>query len=723
MSNSHETTCALLLTELQKIWNEVGEADDEKEKMLFQIEQECMEVYRRKIGDASKWKARLQREVALAESEIASICSALGEQPPLRGKRVYVNLKEEVQGVSPLLEEMRRRREERKRLFVDVVDGLRDLSFEIFGSAEDDMCRLVVEGADLSVKKLEELQRRLCELQDEKSRRLRQVVGHVETLKSLCGVLGMDLKRTLHEIHPTLDDSYGAKDLTDDTIKRLVTAIENLRQVKMHRIDKLQDLATSLLELWDLMDTPLEEQQMFHKVTQHVAASESEFTEPNMLSEDIISHVKEEVSRLEQLKSSKVKEIVLKKRIELEEICKKTHMVIDTLLDGRYSIEAVGSGEMDPIHLLEDIDLEIVKAKEVAFSRKDILDKVEKWLSACEEECWLEEYNRDDNRYNAGRGAHLILKRAEKARAVVNKIPAIVETLTSKITAWEEEKGKHFVFDGGRLLSRLEDYNDLRQAKELERLRQRDQKKSQVQRITEQEARFGSKPSPLQSAKKISRPSIGGASNRKLSLGGGMLQNLKAEKPSPLVQPNRKGAFSNQNSSLRYQQYGCAAPQSSGRRCSEIPGPFAKKQSFTTAKEGLTESRFARKPLSPVPLTMSSNVNIANFLEDQKTTQSDEPKLLIKAPAGSPSNLISTGDIKNQMITPARGPKTNCIADGENRTPERMPIPVPATPLTSAPMMVAFTPATPHVRAMKNITERVEYSFEEVRAGFICLRS
>ncbi|KAJ4822425.1 hypothetical protein Tsubulata_034201 [Turnera subulata] len=69
---------------------------------------------------------------------------------------------------------MRRWREERKRLFVDVVDGLRDLSFEIFGSAEDDMCRLVVEGADLSVKKLEELQRRLCELQDEKSRRLRQ---------------------------------------------------------------------------------------------------------------------------------------------------------------------------------------------------------------------------------------------------------------------------------------------------------------------------------------------------------------------------------------------------------------------------------------------------------------------------------------------------------------------------------------------------------------------
>lgn len=35
--------------------------------------------------------------------------------------------------------------------------------------------------------------------------------------------------------------------------------------------------------------------------------------------------------------------------------------------------------------------------------------------------CWIVE--QDDNRYNASRGAHLNLKRAEKARILVNKIP------------------------------------------------------------------------------------------------------------------------------------------------------------------------------------------------------------------------------------------------------------------------------------------------------------
>jgi len=39
------------------------------------------------------------------------------------------------------------------------------------------------------------------------------------------------------------------------------------------------------------MDTPVEEQQVFHKVTCNIAASEDEMTEPNMLSEDFIQSV------------------------------------------------------------------------------------------------------------------------------------------------------------------------------------------------------------------------------------------------------------------------------------------------------------------------------------------------------------------------------------------------------------------------------------------------
>lgn len=40
------------------------------------------------------------------------------------------------------------------------------------------------------------------------------------------------------------------------------------------------------------------------------------------------------------------------------------------------------------------MDDQIAKAQEQAQSRKDILDKVEKWKHASEEEIWLNEYER-----------------------------------------------------------------------------------------------------------------------------------------------------------------------------------------------------------------------------------------------------------------------------------------------------------------------------------------
>lgn len=58
-----------------------------------------------------------------------------------------------------------------------------------------------------------------------------------------------------------------------------------------------------------------------------------------------------------------------------------------------------------------------------------------------------------------------------------------------------------------------------------------DMKKLQGQMIAEQEALYGSKPSPSkpQSVKKGSRMSTGGAASRRVSLGGAMLQTPKPD--------------------------------------------------------------------------------------------------------------------------------------------------------------------------------------------------
>lgn len=52
------------------------------------------------------------------------------------------------------------------------------------------------------------------------------------------------------------------------------------------------------------------------------------------------------------------------------------------------------AGTVDPACVLEQIERQVAHVKEEALSRKEILEKVEKWLAACDEESWLEEYNR-----------------------------------------------------------------------------------------------------------------------------------------------------------------------------------------------------------------------------------------------------------------------------------------------------------------------------------------
>ena len=101
-----------------------------------------------------------------------------------------------------------------------------------------------------------------------------------------------------------------------------------------------------------------------------------------------------EVERLDQLKASRMKEIAFKRQAELEEIFARAHIEIDPEVARAKIMALIDSGDIEPSELLADMDNQIARAKEEAFSRRDILDKVEKWMSACEEESWLEDYNR-----------------------------------------------------------------------------------------------------------------------------------------------------------------------------------------------------------------------------------------------------------------------------------------------------------------------------------------
>jgi len=527
-----ETSCGSLLQELQQIWDEVGESDAERDRMLLQLEQECLDVYKRKVDQATRSRARLLQTLADSRAELTNLLSALGEHS-FHGlpEKPIGTLKEQLAAITPALEQLWQQKEERIKQFLDVQVQIQRICGEIAGKLQLNEATSTpkVDDQDLSLKKFDEFHLQFQELQREKSDRLHKVLDYVNTVRDLCAVLGMDFFNIITEVHPSLGDSVGiqSKSISNDTLARLARTVQSLKGEKKQRLQKLQELATSLTELWNLMDTPMDEQNLFDHVTCNISASVDEVTVPGALAIDIIEQAEVEVERLDQLKASKMKELVLKKQVELEEIYRRAHMEVDSESAQEKLTSLIDSGNIDPSELLASMDDQISKAKEEAFSRKEIMEKVEKWMSACEEESWLEDYSRDDNRYNSSRGAHINLKRAERARVIVNKIPALVDTLIAKARAWEEERTTTFLYDGVPLLAMLDEYTMLRHEREDEKRRLRDQKRFHEQLTTEQETLFGSRPSPNRplSSKKGAGPRANGSSssgtplNRRLSLG------------------------------------------------------------------------------------------------------------------------------------------------------------------------------------------------------------
>lgn len=498
------SNCNVLLKELQQIWNEIGESEAEKDRMLLELERECFEVYRRKVEEAANAKARLHQSVAAKEAEIATLMATLGElnvHSPIQTEKTAASLKQKLASVTPLLEDLRMKKDERMKQFSDLRAQIEKINGEISGyiSQSDTMMNsLTLEEQDLSMRKLSEYQTHLQTLQKDKSTRLNKVLEHVNEVHLLCGVLGMDFSQVVSDVHPSLHRTgqEQSTNISDSTLDGLEQAIHKLKTERKLRILKMKDILTSLFELWNLMDSPTEEKIAFSRVIPILRLSESEVTDPGVLSKEMIEQASAEVEKLTNLKASRMKELVMKKRLELEEICRITHIEPDVSTSAEKSNAMIDSGLVDPSELLSNIETHIAKANEEAMSRKEILERIDRWLSACEEENWLEDYNLDHNRYSAGRGVHINLKRAERARITVTKIPAMVDNLVNRTLVWEEQRRKMFMYDGVRLVSILEDYKLTRKQREEDKRRHRDQKKIQDLLLTERELMYGSKPSP-----------------------------------------------------------------------------------------------------------------------------------------------------------------------------------------------------------------------------------
>jgi protein regulator of cytokinesis 1 len=82
---THVLCCRVLwfdrcMWKLQQLWGEIGKSREERERMVHELEAECMRVYRRKVDEATGERALLHQSLAASEAEIAALTAALGAE-------------------------------------------------------------------------------------------------------------------------------------------------------------------------------------------------------------------------------------------------------------------------------------------------------------------------------------------------------------------------------------------------------------------------------------------------------------------------------------------------------------------------------------------------------------------------------------------------------------------------------------------------------------------
>uniref|UniRef100_M1CVV0 PLE n=1 Tax=Solanum tuberosum TaxID=4113 RepID=M1CVV0_SOLTU len=321
-----------------------------------------MEVYRRKVEEAANAKSRLHQSVAAKEAELATLMAALGEHnvnSPIQSEKMSASLKEQLGLIMPLVDDLKAKKDERVKQFADIKTQIEKITSEISGSCNivNSFSTLNLEEHDLSTRKLSECQSHLRALQKEKSVRVQRVLDSVNEVHTLCGVLGLDFGETVSNVHPSLHETSMGQytNISDSTLEGLDQAILKLKTERKVRYQKLKDVAGSLFELWKLMDTTREERRKLSRIISFLDISESKVVEPGALTLEVIQQVSAEVGRLTKLKASRMKELVMKRRAELEDLCCKTHIQPDSSTAADKSSAMIDSGKMSDLDSLSTL--------------------------------------------------------------------------------------------------------------------------------------------------------------------------------------------------------------------------------------------------------------------------------------------------------------------------------------------------------------------------------
>jgi len=555
LNDGGEKEASTMLFEMDQVWDAIGCSEEDRSGMLHEIGHRVLAVYTTALKEAEAARDSLQREIAEARAGIAKVHEQLGEgdafdldavcpRSPVdkRGKKLA--LKAQLEALEPYVKDAAGKKSERLAVLVDVRESVRVLHEQLGDGLETE--EVDPDHGDISKARLEVFTVSLHEAQAEKEYRCGQVGSVLRELHSASGALGVDAKAVAEGVDPSFGEFLPqalAKEplrgvcVHSKRIKALKDVKNEMRLVEKRNRERLGTMCVRLQHLWRLLDSPVSDLKPVAAALRlggdldalRTAGWEGDLEiavqQASNFSDATLEGVAEALDRLEAAKNGRMREVVARRREDLaalEAECHLTPCVFSKQIDDEHA--NFGEGDLDTV------EARIAVVQEELQRRAPIFEQIDRLRKTLEERDWVREWEVSGEKF--GRGAHVMLKRAERANKMVAALPKLIGKLRKEIGAWEEEQGTDLLYDGTRYLATLQAVEDDEAAWEEEKKRQAEEKAAMKKAQLEQfKTVKDSKPSVVRPPP-LRRPGTAGAASKRpqtaasgSSRGGGGSEN------------------------------------------------------------------------------------------------------------------------------------------------------------------------------------------------------
>ncbi|XP_065071475.1 protein regulator of cytokinesis 1-like isoform X1 [Rhopilema esculentum] len=323
-----------------------------------------------------------------------------------------------------------------------------------------------------SAQQLNELSQNIKFLQDEMEKRLALLKKHQESIKRLWKELEID-PYSEFEMQLCSDEAEEKFILSKENMNKLKDLEEQLELEHRKLVGEIDGLRGKVKALWDRLEVADEERKKFTEKN-------------NELCPKTANALKNELSRLQELKRQHMQKFVDNLRKELDALWDKCYYSSEQRNEFRPYFEAVFDDESLALH-----EHQVQIMNNYFNENKKIYKLIEKREVSWQNKMDFENKSANADRlFNARGGA--LLKEAKMRAAFEKGLPKIEEELKKSLKGWETDNETYFLYNGVRYLDRIESQHAAYEALKEQKKQERNKAKLES---TKQEMVFGSKPS------------------------------------------------------------------------------------------------------------------------------------------------------------------------------------------------------------------------------------